>query len=739
MKRHSREPPWEAGATLLALLVLFLSAGSTLARGEAMNDGLFLVYIDEGQMMTDSGSNATSDQPDLFISMPHVMLAGQPVAGAPAGEVEERACAAACRATSQCNIYFWCPAAEGCSTSLTNATGGSLPYRHCELAQQPNALPGQAHPPEAVDKGPAVAVTSGQIVPDMQPRPLEGYTLYMSRGWYNMYDYTCNGTLKPSVCMRQGSLEEARAQCEEDGAKCMGIKFFPLGRDYLGDNIYMLKGIPDEPTADNFPGVPIDLSLANWNGLTLYYAKDMSPAELAEASSYLVGSSPGSADGSGGLSAGVIAGIAVGAALGGLAALAAVGLVWRKRRRRHVLDAEAGRALRGLKVGSHPGDLSPADIASMSGGTNSSALGSSSGAGTACQHNSGPGKGPSGRGSEGGHASLGSALSSELSSALAVEMGQEWLVNVAQIKFVMDAAGEPTKLGAGAQGTVYQALLNGVEPVAVKVVPVGDATAAFLHEARMLRSLRHRNVVHLVGVALHGDKAMVLTEFMEGRDLFSMLPAKDKSGVRAFSWYKRGKRVALDVAAALAYLHNKRVMHFDIKASNVLLTRDLTAKLGDVGLSKALTHTIASQSGPVGTFAWCAPEVLMGKPCTFSADIYSFGVLLFEICTGEMPLRGRLKMPAVPEQCPQGVVDLILRCMGEDPTQRPTAAQLVEELSSLAGVRLPRGLLAGEEGLGMAPLGPEAGQAQGPSPPVDARRLAGVAAAPRAAQASPFS
>lgn len=69
----------------------------------------------------------------------------------------------------------------------------------------------------------------------------------------------------------------------------------------------------------------------------------------------------------------------------------------------------------------------------MSGGTNSSALGSSSGAGTACQHNSGPGKGPSARGSEGGYASLGSALSSELSSALAVEMGQEWLVNVAQV------------------------------------------------------------------------------------------------------------------------------------------------------------------------------------------------------------------------------------------------------------------------------------------------------------------
>lgn len=167
-----------------------------------------------------------ADQPDLFISMPHVMLAGQPVEGAPAGEVEERACAAACRTTPDCNIYFWCPAEGGCSISLTNATGSSLAYRQCALAQQPNALPGQAHPPEAAEKGDAVAVTSGarsgggcsasqrrclhhaccvllpptritcttpcvcapagQIVPDMQPRLIDGYTIHMCLGTFGM-------------------------------------------------------------------------------------------------------------------------------------------------------------------------------------------------------------------------------------------------------------------------------------------------------------------------------------------------------------------------------------------------------------------------------------------------------------------------------------------------------------------------------------------------------------------------
>ena len=150
-----------------------------------------------------------------------------------------------------------------------------------------------------------------------------------------------------------------------------------------------------------------------------------------------------------------------------------------------------------------------------------------------------------------------------------------------------------------------------------QVVPLAgvEASAAtFMHEARMLHGLRHRCVVQLAGVALHGDKALLIMEFMvrlaagtagvgrcnawgvdsaaagpgwgrhvqafhtlcppptpahlqEGRDLFSALNLRDKSGERVFSWYKRGKRVALDVASALAFLHARKVMHFDVKVS----------------------------------------------------------------------------------------------------------------------------------------------------------------------------
>ncbi len=155
------------------------------------------------------------------------MLAGQPLTGAPAGEVEERACAAACRATSQCNIYFWCPAEGGCSVSLTNATGDTLPYRHCALAVQPNALPGQAHPPEAVDKGSTIAVTSGELPgragaavrhPGLLPRMLRLTRHQPARGRPPALFFCLQGRLCPTC---SPALSRAtRCTCAGAGTTC---------------------------------------------------------------------------------------------------------------------------------------------------------------------------------------------------------------------------------------------------------------------------------------------------------------------------------------------------------------------------------------------------------------------------------------------------------------------------------------------------------------------------------------
>ena len=85
-------------------------------------------------------------------------------------------------------------------------------------------------------------------------------------------------------------------------------------------------------------------------------------------------------------------------------------------------------------------------------------------------------------------------------------------------------------------------------------------------------------------------------------------------------------------------------------------------------------------SGAMGTLAWAAPEMLWGQRCTDRADIYSYGIVLWEICTGETPIRGQLRDIRVPEECPAEVRALILECLETRPGRRPSALQIVERL-----------------------------------------------------------
>ena len=115
-----------------------------------------------------------------------------------------------------------------------------------------------------------------------------------------------------------------------------------------------------------------------------------------------------------------------------------------------------------------------------------------------------------------------------------------------------------------------------------------------------------------------------------------------------------GKRIALDIARGLHFLHTHRIVHMDVKSPNVLLGRTFTAKLADVGLAKFMQKDYLSAAKSVGTFAWSAPEVLMGGRCSEKVDIFSFGVVLWELCTGESPVRGRLR----PVKCARGGITM---------------------------------------------------------------------------------
>lgn len=293
----------------------------------------------------------------------------------------------------------------------------------------------------------------------------------------------------------------------------------------------------------------------------------------------------------------------------------------------------------------------------------------------------------------------------------------EWMVNVPWSDWQIDQHdltlcqrpdGRLWELGAGASAKVYRALKSGVQVVAAKVFQEQDpnssgsllsssrASAArtdvFKQEIAILKSCHDRNIVQFIGACLQPDCTIMVMEYLEGGDLYHAI-ANDSTG--RFSWYRRdpatgatspglGRRIALDTARGLHFLHSRKIVHFDLKSANILLSRDFTAKIADVGLAKIMQQQFLSTLYCVGTFAWAAPEVLLGKSgCTEKVDMYSYGVVLWELCTGESPLGRQLRPVRVPMECPQEVADVIASCLDENPSSRPTARQVVDQLGAL--------------------------------------------------------
>jgi len=191
---------------------------------------------------------------------------------------------------------------------------------------------------------------------------------------------------------------------------------------------------------------------------------------------------------------------------------------------------------------------------------------------------------------------------------------------------------------------------------------------------------RDRNVVQLYGTCFIEEDLMIVTELMKGGDLREAL-----SGPRGreLAWGARGRQVALDVTRGICFLHANNVIHRDLKSKNVLLSDDWScAKIADVGAAAIhLDGYLTPGAGQVmGTLAWAAPELLLGQRCTPKVDIFSLGVMLWEIATGGVPQRGFVEAPPIGDACPQEVADLVTACLDPDPANRPTAREVYDGL-----------------------------------------------------------
>lgn len=200
-----------------------------------------------------------------------------------------------------------------------------------------------------------------------------------------------------------------------------------------------------------------------------------------------------------------------------------------------------------------------------------------------------------------------------------------------------------TLLGQGAFGPVYKADLSSGETLAVKVLANDSMQGEkeFQNEVLLLGRLHHRNLVNLVGYCAEKGQHMLLYAYMPNGSLASQLYGENSGPLR---WDVR-VNIALDVARGLEYLHDGAVppvVHRDVKSPNILLDQSMHARVADFGLSREemLTRNGANIRG---TYGYLDPEYVSSRSFTKKSDVYSYGVLLFELIAGRNPQQGLME------------------------------------------------------------------------------------------------
>lgn len=245
-------------------------------------------------------------------------------------------------------------------------------------------------------------------------------------------------------------------------------------------------------------------------------------------------------------------------------------------------------------------------------------------------------------------------------------------------------------IGRGQSGTVFLGhFKNSTDEIAIKVLSKQTLSQAdvesYRREVYFLTILSHPSLTKFCGYT-EDAPFYICTEFMSGGSLYHKLRDKpDELSPTTRSL------IALTVARGLEYLHSKGVIHRDLKSLNVLLDSNNNAKICDFGMVR--TRDNRPMTGMIGTVHWMAPEVLMSIPFYDEhVDVYSFGIFLWELVTGQMPYKDMQpnqiiravtefgERPQIPDNCPPKLAQLMTACWSAEPQDRPTMAKVVAEL-----------------------------------------------------------
>ncbi|KAG2682079.1 hypothetical protein I3760_11G173900 [Carya illinoinensis] len=213
------------------------------------------------------------------------------------------------------------------------------------------------------------------------------------------------------------------------------------------------------------------------------------------------------------------------------------------------------------------------------------------------------------------------------------------VLDLSTISRATDGFSVANKLGEGGFGPVYRGVLADGQEVAVKRLSriSGQGPNEFRNEVKLIAKLQHRNLVKLLGCCIEGEEKMLVYEYMPNKSLDSFL--FDQTRGRVLDWSKRFQ-IICGIARGLLYLHQDsrlRIIHRDLKASNVLLDSELKPKISDFGMAKTFggDQTEGNTNRVVGTYGYMAPEYAFDGLFSTKSDVFSFGILLLEIVSGK--------------------------------------------------------------------------------------------------------
>ncbi|KAK7319693.1 hypothetical protein RJT34_04418 [Clitoria ternatea] len=271
----------------------------------------------------------------------------------------------------------------------------------------------------------------------------------------------------------------------------------------------------------------------------------------------------------------------------------------------------------------------------------------------------------------------------------AVETAEEWNVDLSKL-FV------GLRFAHGAHSRLYHGMYE-EEPVAVKIIRVPDddenGTLAarlekqFIREVTLLSRLHHQNVIKFVAACRKPPVYCVVTEYLSEGSLRAYLHKLERKTIPL----QKLIDYALDIARGMEYIHSQGVIHRDLKPENVLINGDFHLKIADFGIACEEAYCDLFADDP-GTYRWMAPEMIKRKSYGRKVDVYSFGLILWEMLTGTIPYEdmtpiqaafavvNKNSRPVIPTNCPPAMGALIEQCWSLNPDKRPEFWQVVKVL-----------------------------------------------------------